>query len=165
MTSVEYIKNQITLLVSTFNTIKCTYDFDIFDKSHTIEVVPSEFYNTSKEFYETSVQINRDFIDLFPNEGLFFIDDRDYVPIRKAIFEMKGKFFDLHLTYSIADFQISTTPSMKSRPEFMESVQLLNLNFIKEAFTLKINHLDIQDSNSEYTNLDIDFSKYNCQAA
>jgi hypothetical protein len=57
MTATEYLKNKLKNLVIDFPNIKCVYEFDNSDNSHTIEISPSEFFNQSESFHKISFEI------------------------------------------------------------------------------------------------------------
>ncbi|TAG52761.1 MAG: hypothetical protein EAZ27_11815 [Cytophagales bacterium] len=99
MTALQYLKSKINTLVLNFPTIKCSYEFDNFDNSHTIEILPSSIYN-SPTFYKTSMEVYNEFTELFPFEGLFFIDDKVFVPIQNPIYQIVGKNYFSNKVYN-----------------------------------------------------------------
>ena len=52
MNSQEYLKSKINNLVIKYPSIKCSYAFDGFDNTHTIEITPSSFYNHDELFIQ-----------------------------------------------------------------------------------------------------------------
>jgi len=138
MTSVEFIKQRLNELVNIFPTIKCAYEFDNFDNTHIVEVMPSEFYNNSQSFYQVSETINNEFIDKFPFEGLFFIDDTDLMPISNVIYEVKGRDYEVKPIYSFATPQTICIPKFNSVPNFLNNTDIASIssNIIKQAFTI-----------------------------
>lgn len=136
MTSLEFIKQKLDELVNIFPTIKCSYEFDSFDNTHTVEVLPSSFYNNSQNFYQVSEAINSEFIEKFPFEGLFFIDDTDLMPISNAIFVVKGRDYEINPTYSFATPQTICIPTFKNIPDFLNETSSISSNIIKQAFTI-----------------------------
>ncbi len=121
MTSTEFIKQKLNELVNIFSTIKCAYEFDNFDNTHIVEVLPSVFYKNSESFYQASETINNEFIEKFPFEGLFFIDDTDLMPISNVMYEVKGRDYEVNLTYSSAPPQAICIPTFNNIPDFLIS--------------------------------------------
>ncbi len=148
MTSIEFIKAKLNMLVSLFPTINCAYEFDSFDNTHTVEVSPSDFYNNTS-FCKNLTDIDKEFILKFPFEGLFFIDDKDLMPIKNVNFEIRGKEYELHPIYSSASFDTVCIPDYVKIPSFLNSLNDSSIEFIKEVFIT--NSIDILDSNLNST--------------
>ena len=153
----QAIKQKLNELVNIFPTIKCAYEFDTDDNTHIVEVLPSVFYNNSPSCYLASETINNEFIEKFPFEGLFFIDDTDLMPISNVMYEVKGRDYEVNLTYSFATPQTICIPTFINIPNFLNETALISSSIIKQAFT--INSLcnvsnDIHRENLRYVNAD-----------
>ena len=156
MTSSEYLINKLTNLVNSFPTIKCAYEFDSFDNTHTVEISPSEFYNNNQTFYKLSSEIDKEFISKFPFEGLYFIDSNDLIPIQNIMFEVKGRDYELLPLYSYASPQTICIPTYGKLPLFLNLLNENVLGYIKEAFTpvcLSTRLNEIEKFNGAYLNV------------
>jgi hypothetical protein len=121
MKSNNFIKEKLNDLVLLFPNIKCSYEFDEFDNTHVVEVVPSDFYNNSIELSKAMTEIDILFIGMFPYEGLYFIDDKNMFPIKNLFYSVKGRDYDVVQKYSSAKPQMVVTPSYINYPNFLVS--------------------------------------------
>jgi hypothetical protein len=81
-----------------FPNIKCSYGFDGFDNSHIIEISTSEFFNSNKKLYEALVKIDLNFIELYPDEVVYFFDKNDENSVNNIIYNIEGKEFSQNIT-------------------------------------------------------------------
>jgi len=102
MTSQDFIKNKIDLLVSIFPNIKCRYEYEADDDTHTIEITPDSFYNSNIDLPKLEREITTEFIRMFPSEGLFFVTDKSRYPVAISRYTKAGATFDK--TFIIAKF-------------------------------------------------------------
>jgi len=93
MSSIDFVKNIINDLVSSFPTIQCTYQYDISSNTHFIEVLPSSVYNLEKEYAIAETKATIAFIDKFPHEGICFITDDSIVKLEQPIYVKAGALF------------------------------------------------------------------------
>ena len=154
MTSIEFVKSKMNELVNLFPTIKCAYEYESFNNTHTIEILPSGFYEHSQSFYKISSSIDIEFIDKFPFEGLYFIDDKDLMPIKNIIYEVKGRDYNNNSIYTIAKSQTISIPTLITIPDFLKNLDNISYNYIKEAF--KIENMNTTDYDK---NLDLSITK------
>ena len=119
MTSIEFIKDKMKELINIFPNIKCSYEFQSFDNSHIIEVLPSGFYKQSHLFYNKSTKIDIEFIENFPFEGLFFIDDNNLFPIKNITYEVIGRDYNNKSRYT-SNPETINVPALGTNPAFLK---------------------------------------------
>jgi hypothetical protein len=113
---------------------KCSYEFDEFDNTHIVEVVPSDFYNNSIELSKAMTEIDILFISMFPYEGLYFIDDKNMFPIKNLFYSVKGRDYDVVQKYSSAKPQMVVTPSYMRIIQISWLVQTIEINIISSKY-------------------------------
>lgn len=92
MKSTEYVISIIDSLVERFPNIKCSYEFDSFDNSHTVEVLPSIFFNSEDvDFKSFENNIYIEFFKLYPYEVIFFITNTYSYPVQNPIYVKEGR--------------------------------------------------------------------------
>lgn len=101
--SIDFVKQKIDQLVIQFPSIKCSYEFDELDNTHSVEVLPSEFFNINEEFSIIENKIYEEFFELFPFEGLYFITDDVLVPITNPIYSKHGNQYEIGIKFNNAD--------------------------------------------------------------
>lgn len=101
--SIDFVKQKIDELVIQFPSIKCNYEFDESDNTHSVEILPSEFFKLSEEFSIIENNIYNEFFDLFPYEGLYFITDDVLVPITNPIYSKHGNQYVIDVKFNNAD--------------------------------------------------------------
>ncbi len=92
MTSIDYIKDRLSQILDEFPEVGCKYEFDEFSFSHIIEISPSDFYLSNKNFKKIEFELLKDFIDKFPYENITFITEEDFYRIENPIFEKQPQF-------------------------------------------------------------------------
>lgn len=101
MKSSEYIKKKIDQLVNIFPNIKCSYEYDKFDNTHTVEILPSEFFELNELFYNKTFEVYEDFSNRFPFEGLYFIDNNVLYPVKNPIYTKCGIDYEQVNSYNV----------------------------------------------------------------
>lgn len=81
MDSKEFIKSKIDELVIQFPNIKCHYQFDEFDNDHGIEILPIDFFIIDEMLDAAINKIRGEFMETYPFEGLYFIEDDELTNI------------------------------------------------------------------------------------
>lgn len=93
MKSKEYIFSQIEILVKKFPDIKCIYEFDTFDNTHVIEILPLQVYSTNESFKDAKNALFLDFISKYQDEGLFIISTNSDYKISNPILRKEGSLY------------------------------------------------------------------------
>lgn len=142
MKSIEYVKTIINNLVEVFPSIKCSYEVDKFDNSHTIEILPSIFFDRDNDFKKAESNIYEDFFRLYPYEVLYFITNTSVLPIQNPIYVKKG------VEYA----SISKITTSNTNEAFNISSEKLN---IYSDYNLKINSFDVRENIFQNNNINI----------
>ncbi|TAH04943.1 MAG: hypothetical protein EAZ15_00315 [Sphingobacteriales bacterium] len=103
ISSIDFVKQKIDELVIQFPSIKCSYEFDESDNTHSVEILPSEFFILSEEFSIIENNIYNEFFDLFPYEGLYFITDDVLVPVSHPVYSRQGSDYTISRRFNNAD--------------------------------------------------------------
>ena len=82
MKSKEFLLKELKEMVDIFPNIKCLYEFDAIDCSHSIEVLPTSFYESNQEFIFLESRIYKSFYEKYPEEGLSFISGETIFPVK-----------------------------------------------------------------------------------
>lgn len=101
MNSKDFIISKIDMLVQRFPSIKCKYEFDENDDTHTVEISPLPFFESDEEFKEIEKAIYIEFFNLYPFEGLFFINEESLYPLSNPIYTKSGVTFNLQPEFNI----------------------------------------------------------------
>lgn len=126
MNSQEYLKSKINNLVIKYPSIKCSYAFDGFDNTHTIEITPSSFYNHDELFILDENDIYAEFFQLFPYEGLFFITGENEFPVTNPFYIKSGESF---LDYS-KFVTVNSINSIKIETSTLVALLMARLNLL-----------------------------------
>ncbi len=87
--SKDFIENKIQELVLNHNQILCRYEFHSLSDAHFIEINPSGKFNEII-FKEYMMEILSSFYNLFPNESLVFITEKDGFEMESPVIVLKG---------------------------------------------------------------------------
>jgi hypothetical protein len=109
MDAIDFLKNKLEQLVVEFPMIKCSYEFENFDNSHVVEILPNEYYDKDELLNAKLIELDNEFIKLFPYHGLYFISENSLYPVKNPIFKVKGQLYK-PVSYSLTTPQISITP-------------------------------------------------------
>jgi hypothetical protein len=94
MKSTDYIKSFINNIIEVFPTIKCSYGFDNLDNTHTIEIIPSVFFDTDNDFRIMENKFYDDFFNLYPNEIVYLITEHSPFPVSNPLYTKSGLQFN-----------------------------------------------------------------------
>ena len=156
--SIDFVNQKIDELVIQFPSIKCSYEFDELDNTHSVEVLPSEFFKISDEFSKIENKIYDEFFELFPYEGLYFITDDVLVPISNPIYSkegcdyaksmqynnaghLKGNLLNDTINYIITNnsvFNVDSFNEINVYPSNNNRIDLLNSPVMAGAFPTKV---------------------------
>ncbi|HMR90130.1 MAG TPA: hypothetical protein PKD51_18340 [Saprospiraceae bacterium] len=144
MNSQEYLKSKINNLVVKYPSIKCSYAFDGFDNTHTIEIIPTSFYNHDESFVKDESDIYNEFFQLFPYEGLFFISGENEFPVTNPIYVKSGILFYNYSNFANfgVDSGISIDIPVLISHELSKSQQHLGFSLMEQT----INIMELQNS-------------------
>ena len=95
MTSLNYIKSQLSELVFRIPEIRARYENDQSNNTHVIEILPNEIYHNFKEFNQEEEKMIGDFISNFPFENIVFLSGDDDYKIGNEYDEFTGENFNL----------------------------------------------------------------------
>jgi hypothetical protein len=127
MKATEYIKSMIDNLVEVYPSIQCSYEVDTLDNSHTLEILPSIFFDSNDDFKNTENDIYIDFFRLYPYEALYFISSSSLLPIQNPIYVKSG--------IEYVDFsKITTAASNIYYNIFSEKINIFSNNNINLDF-------------------------------
>ncbi|MEN0054662.1 MAG: hypothetical protein AAGC65_13395 [Mucilaginibacter sp.] len=90
MSSIEFIKSQLSDIIGQFPEIRARYENDEINNTHIIEITPSETYNNSTDFKIIEESIIFKFIELYPFENVVFLAGDDEYKLKKVDFEYIG---------------------------------------------------------------------------
>lgn len=111
MKSKDFIISKIDMLVKNFPSIQCKYEFEENEDTHTIEVTPLSFFESSQDFKDLEKEIYMEFFKLYPFEGLYFIDEKSLFPVNNPIYIKTGSaFFEDKLFNSQQKFTVFQVP-------------------------------------------------------
>ncbi len=147
MNSIDFVKSKLKELVKTIQYIKCIYEFDEFDSTHYIKILPKQFYENDELYILKEEEIINNFIEIYPSEGIVFITENDVIDINNAIFEIKGMLYDIFnksLIYNFADIEIFNNyiPILQkySKINLELSENYMFNNFLNFTFNFRINN-------------------------
>ena len=147
MNSIDFIKSELRELVELIPYIKCIYEFDSFDSTHYIKILPREFYEIDDLYLSAEEKIINKFIKEYPYEGIVFITENDDIDIDKPIFEIKGMLFDIFsksLLFNFADLEIFKNYIPQIQHYFKINLKLSENKSYNSLFNITI---DFQKSN------------------
>ncbi len=101
MSSKEYIKKELTKIITVFKNIKLLYEYDGLSQIHTVKVLPKDFFELNDDFAEFQSSLIEYFIDNHPDESVLFISSESPIEINNPEFTFIGEFyldFDKRLT-------------------------------------------------------------------
>lgn len=146
MKAIEYIKSVINNLVQVYPSIQCSYELDVMDDSHTVEILPSVFFEFNSEFKEVENKVYSDFFRLYPYEALYFITNTSSLPIHNPIYVKSGvEYANISNITTITSNNYSNNITEKIN---IYSVNNLNFNFSNIKDNLSKNDINIQTANS-----------------
>ncbi len=90
MKSKDFVISKIDMLVKSFPSIQCRYEFEENEDTHTIQVSPISFFESNETFKDLEKEIYLEFFRLYPFEGLYFIDDNSLFPVLNPIYIKTG---------------------------------------------------------------------------
>ena len=111
MSSKEYIKKELTRIISVFKNIKLLYEYDDLSQIHTVKVIPKDFFNLNDDFAEFQSLLIEYFIDNHPDESILFISSESPIEINNPEFTLIG---DLYLNLNKRLSQIEFNKLLKS---------------------------------------------------
>jgi len=79
--AVEFITNEIDVLVEKIPKLLCTYVYDNFDNKHMIIIIEPENLFNKDSFIEYKNEFINRFIDIFPKYGLMFLNSDEFTYI------------------------------------------------------------------------------------
>lgn len=92
MTSKDFILSKINHILDNFPKMIVRYEYDISCDSHFIEISPSDYFDTNKEYISIEKEINHEFLKLFPFDILTFVSDKDGISLHSPlVFRKKRK--------------------------------------------------------------------------
>jgi len=93
MTSIDYVKNKLTVLVDLFQNIECVYQYDSIAGTHIIKVSPAKNYENNTDFEIQEMSIINEFYTIFDTETICFISENNKFKIRNITQTFAGKLF------------------------------------------------------------------------
>lgn len=153
MNSIDFVKNKLQELVKFIPYIKCMYEFDEFDSTHYIKILPKQFYEIDELYISKEEEIISQFIKDYPYEGIVFITEEDDVDIHNPIYEIKGMLYELFtksLLFNFADIDIFNNyiPQLK---EYFKIYLDLSENDIFKTFSNITFDFKIQNSLNHFS--------------
>ncbi len=95
MTSFEYIKSKLELIVSKFPTAKVLYEYANFSDTHIIQVEPFELYDSNQEYREFETDVSIEFDDKFFPESILFVSNESLNNVTSPECEMYGMYYNM----------------------------------------------------------------------
>lgn len=128
MAVLEYLKKQLTDLVSTFKNAKVNYEYDEIARIHTIEVLPQSVFD-SDEFAKWECHFFEKAFEAIPGEDVGFISEDAYVGIEHVDWSLQGDDYttavdmlDDHITQYQSIEQVETCNQTISEYEWKRPV-------------------------------------------
>lgn len=111
MKAQDFVIGHLKSMVNKFPYIKCTYQYDMFDSLHSIEILPKYYLNNPKELSDIQYNITKEFMQNFPYESLCFFTEGDFIEVEdeNIVFCVKG---DLFRQYDSAFVELFTVDSI-----------------------------------------------------
>jgi len=125
--SKDFLINRINHLIELFPEIQINYEFDEFDDSHFIQILPNEFYQMNNRFIKEEINIIKEFTDKYPFELVTFFSDNSLIKLDEPTYTRKGFLYDLNkdaLSWNFASIKIFKTHSMEI---LQKNIEFLNL--------------------------------------
>ncbi len=94
MTSTEFVIKELEKLVAQMPTLKVSYEFDIVDNSHVIEILPKEIYESDETYMALEIAFDTAFSKLYPFEGILFISDGSLTKVITPLYEETGNLYE-----------------------------------------------------------------------
>ncbi|QKJ28508.1 hypothetical protein HQ865_01610 [Mucilaginibacter mali] len=95
MNTFEFVTGMIDKIVDNFPFIQCRYQYDNFDNSHFVEVLPAKYLQECDDLTLMRNSFIIDFIKKFPSESLTFVTDGDLIELDDIIYLKQGKGYKL----------------------------------------------------------------------
>lgn len=118
MNSKEFLINRLNTLGLIFSNVKIRYEYREYNKSHIIEVIPINFYETSKEYMKAEIELEKSFERLFPNEEIVFVSEGSLTEIRNPEFEFGYDKFSYKWEISIVEEVVTILDNVVSKVHY-----------------------------------------------
>lgn len=87
MKSSDFLKNKLSYIHNKYPHSKIRYEYRDISKSHIIEILPLEIFN-SEEYMEEETKIDDEFTINFPDENLVFVSEESLNKILNPTFQL-----------------------------------------------------------------------------
>lgn len=90
MNSTNFVIQKIENLVAKIPNLQVRYEYDDFDNSHYVEVLPLASYKEDESYITLEQEFRNEFIKLFPRECLTFLSEGSLYEIENPIYIKNG---------------------------------------------------------------------------
>ncbi len=135
MKSIDFVRENIDLLVTKHPKIKCTYEFNNFSQSHYVEILPKEYNLQNDKFMNDEMEILIRFIEQFPYETLTFITDDDLYSIEDSNYiKIGSEYVDQIIEFSLKNLAIEKSLLTKG----LFNIENNSVNYIIDHSSYKL---------------------------
>lgn len=83
MTAIEFVISKIKQIASKFDEITILYENRISTKSHIVEILPIDIFESDSTFFELEDLVEKEFYEKFPEEDIVFVSEASISRVRK----------------------------------------------------------------------------------
>jgi hypothetical protein len=152
-----FIKKSLTDLIELFPEIRVRYEYDSSADVHCIEVIPKQTYYLNENFIDLENNLTDRFIELFPDQNIYFFTDDSIIGINNVDFELVGSKFNNFISIADYDLVIQAEPTFDSKELNIEnsissSIEIFNSVLIQKVeestvFVGSVNALKSENQN------------------
>lgn len=71
----DFLKTELKLIFLTLDGVEIRYEFRKSSQTHIVEVKPKSVFRNSAKYIEMEMELDKKFVELFPDEELLFISN------------------------------------------------------------------------------------------
>ncbi|MCP9751392.1 hypothetical protein [Ferruginibacter sp. HRS2-29] len=91
MTPVEFLKNELNTLATSFPNVHIKYGYNNVIDTHIVELLPLIEYSSNQDLDKAWVPLSINFMEKFKNEEIAFISSDSSLSLKHVIFEFNPK--------------------------------------------------------------------------